>query len=543
VQFSDATPAALGGAHDIARSNANDIALEMFGSGVLDVIGGTGNPDYDDNGRLRTSANYQWIGADLWNSLKADTYRSQDAQTWNLLQDRASIQAAGVGAPTSERLAMITQAFTSGNFNRDGAAPANTTEIPFSVPRLTNTPTLSELSLAALNKLGTDPDGLYLMVEGGAVDRAMHADNQGRMIEEYIDFNNAVKSVVDWVNRADTAATFDDTLLVVTADHDHLLFGPEAATIPYQPVQPDRNGDGVPEGLFFSTNHSNQIIPLFTAGAGSAQITQLADQSDSFTNAQGQVVGSGRMFTDQAELGDYLLAQARLGATSLTAGADNLVGTETGDSFDGLAGNDVIDGRDGNDVLAGGEGNDVAAGGIGNDLVYGNLGADVIYGNQGADLVYAGQGNDSVFGGQDGDRLFGNLGNDRLVGNLGADAIYGNAGDDLIYGNQDTDVLFGGQGNDTLFGGQGNDLLAGGLGNDLLVGGIGADLYVFEAQSGRDLVTGFSQAAGDRIRLSGQSYIVGSNQTGDATLTLSGGGIVDLAGIRAAQVDQSYFIA
>lgn len=543
VQFSDATPAALGGAHDISRANANDIALEMFSTGVLDVIGGTGNPDYDDNGRLRATANYQWIGQNLWNQLKADTYRSQDGQSWDLLQDRAAIQAAGTGTPTAERLAMITQAFTSGNFNRDGAAAANTTEVPFSVPRLANTPTLSELSLAALNKLGTDPDGLYLMIEGGAVDRAMHANNQGRMIEEYVDFNNAVKSVVDWVNRPDTAATFENTLLVVTADHDHLYFGPEGATVPFQPVQPDRNGDGVPEGLFFSTNHSNQIVPLLTAGPGSAQIGQLADQIDSAVNAQGQTVGSGRAFTDQAELGNYLLASLRLGATPLTEGNDNLVGTEAGDAFNGLGGNDVMDGRGGNDVLTGGAGNDLAAGGTGNDLVYGNLGNDTLYGNQGSDLLFGGQGNDLVYGGQDDDRLYGNLGNDRLFGNRGNDLVYGNQGDDLIYGNQGTDVLYGGQGNDTLYGGQDNDLLAGGLGNDVLVGGAGADLYVFGANSGRDLVIGFNQAQGDRIRLSGQTYTLSAAQNGDAVLALSGGGTVDLAGVRVDQVGAGYFVA
>ena len=399
VQFSDATPSATGGAHNIARSNANQIAQEMFGAGTLDVIAGTGNPDYDDNGRLRTTADYTWIGADLWNGLKADSYQSQDGATWNLLQDRAAIQAAATGAPTSERLAMISKAFTSNNFNRSGAAAANTTEIPFSVPRLESSATLSELSLAALNKLNADPDGLYLMIEGGAVDRAMHANNRGRMIEEYIDFNNAVKSVVDYINAPTSKATFEDTLLIVTADHDHLFFGPEGATIPYQAVQPDRNGDGVPEGLFFSTNHSNQVIPLFAAGAGSTQLTQLADQTDAFTDARGQALGSGRAFTDEAELGDYLLAQARLGATPVTTGNDNLIGSEVGETLDGLAGNDVIDGRGGNDTLVGGLGNDVMHGGLGDDALSGGAGNDTALFNvstDGTDRIDLGEGSDRV---------------------------------------------------------------------------------------------------------------------------------------------------
>lgn len=403
VQFSDATPAALGGAHDIARSNANSIALEMFGTGMLDVIGGTGNPDFNDNGGAAATPNYTWIGADLWNSLKADTYRSQDGQSWQLLQDRASIQAAGTGTPTTERLAMIQQAFTSNNFNRDGAAAPNTAEVPFSVARLATSPTLSELSLAALNKLDADPDGMYLMIEGGAVDRAMHANNLGRMVEEYIDFNNAVKSVIDYINSAASRATMEDTLVVVTADHDHLLFGPEGATIPYQAVQPDRNGDGLPEGLFFSTNHSNQVIPLYTWGATSSQVLSLADQRDSFTDASGQTIGSNRLFTDQAELGDYIQAQVRLGATAVTTGNDAIAGSEAGETLVGDAGNDLIEGAGGNDAIDGGAGNDTISGGTGNDTITGGAGADVVFFNvatDGQDSTNGGDGADlvNVFG-------------------------------------------------------------------------------------------------------------------------------------------------
>ena len=45
VQFSDATPSAGGGAHNVSRTNAQAIAQEMFSAGVLQVIAGTGNPE------------------------------------------------------------------------------------------------------------------------------------------------------------------------------------------------------------------------------------------------------------------------------------------------------------------------------------------------------------------------------------------------------------------------------------------------------------------------------------------------------------------
>jgi hypothetical protein len=53
------------------------------------------------------------------------------------------------------------------------------------------------------------------------------------------------------------------------------------------------------------------------------------------------------------------------------------------------------------------------------------------------------------------------------------------------------------------------------------------------ASSVRDLILGFNQADGDRINLGGQTYTVSSAQNGDALLNLTGGGVVDLAGIRA----------
>ncbi|GJE59121.1 hypothetical protein MPOCJGCO_1208 [Methylobacterium trifolii] len=132
-------------------------------------------------------------------------------------------------------------------------------------------------------------------------------------------------------------------------------------------------------------------------------------------------------------------------------------------------------------------------------------------------------------------------GNDTVSGGGGNDVLFGNQGDDVLFGNLGNDTLFGGQGADTLYGGQGNDLLFGDLGNDVLSGDLGADRYVFGQNSGIDLVLGFSQAQGDRLDLSGQSYTLGSAASGNALLTLSGGGTVELAGVQAGGVNASFF--
>ncbi|MGU3537494.1 calcium-binding protein [Methylobacterium sp. A54F] len=196
---------------------------------------------------------------------------------------------------------------------------------------------------------------------------------------------------------------------------------------------------------------------------------------------------------------------------------------QNGSAIDGFATSDFIFGSGIGESIVAREGNDTVLGAGGDDLIFGNLGDDSLFGNLGLDTIYAGQGTDTVFGGQQDDLIFGNFGNDIVLGNIG------------------TDSLFGGQGLDTLYGGQGDDFLSGDLGGDVLSGDLGADRYAFGLNSGPDLILGFSQAGGDRLLLNGQTYTVGTTTTGNALLTLSGGGTIELAGVRAAEVNAAFF--
>jgi Ca2+-binding RTX toxin-like protein len=133
-------------------------------------------------------------------------------------------------------------------------------------------------------------------------------------------------------------------------------------------------------------------------------------------------------------------------------------------------------------------------------------------------------------------------GNDTVAGLNTLDIIFGGAGDDHISGNGGNDLLYGGLGADTLIGGEGNDVIWGNGGNDALVGGAGADTFAFAPDSGVDLITGFSQAEGDRLALNGQSYATRDDGQGNLTLALSGGGTVTLQGVApTTPVTQSWF--
>lgn len=155
-------------------------------------------------------------------------------------------------------------------------------------------------------------------------------------------------------------------------------------------------------------------------------------------------------------------------------------------------GPDLLTGTEGHDLLAGLGGNDTLSGGAGDDTLDGGSGRDRLFGGAGDDRVSGGAGNDHLFGGKGQDTLRGGRGNDLLKGGDGHDILQGEAGDDR---------LFGDAGKDRLFGGDGNDTLNGGTGNDRLTGGAGADVFIFTRGSGRDRITDFTPAEGDRLHL------------------------------------------
>ncbi len=81
-------------------------------------------------------------------------------------------------------------------------------------------PTLAQMSRAALNVLGKDKDGFWLMIEGGDIDWAAHDNNMEALIGNTIAFDNAIGEVIKWV---EGNGGWKKNVLIVTADHDHYL--------------------------------------------------------------------------------------------------------------------------------------------------------------------------------------------------------------------------------------------------------------------------------------------------------------------------------
>ena len=80
-------------------------------------------------------------------------------------------------------------------------------------------PDLKEMTMIALERLSQQPNGFFLMIEGGQIDWAGHNNDVGTMLHELLRFDEAVQAVYDWVQQR------DDTLVVVTADHETGSFG------------------------------------------------------------------------------------------------------------------------------------------------------------------------------------------------------------------------------------------------------------------------------------------------------------------------------
>lgn len=80
----------------------------------------------------------------------------------------------------------------------------------------TGEPSLAEMTEAAIKSLSANESGYYLEIEGGRVDHANHAGNAARMVHDGQVFAEAVAKAMEMTDPK-------DTLIIVTADHEHAI--------------------------------------------------------------------------------------------------------------------------------------------------------------------------------------------------------------------------------------------------------------------------------------------------------------------------------
>jgi alkaline phosphatase len=82
-------------------------------------------------------------------------------------------------------------------------------------------PLLADMTGKAIDILSRNPNGFFLVVEGGLIDHALHATQAKRALQETVSYNAALRRAIDKMQVIDPG--LKNTLIVATADHDHTL--------------------------------------------------------------------------------------------------------------------------------------------------------------------------------------------------------------------------------------------------------------------------------------------------------------------------------
>lgn len=274
VPFNHATPAAFAVKH-LYRRNQGEKAQQLAHSQV-DVIMGCGHPFYDENGQYQAPNFKLWSrnkSGFLPNAPGAELYGKvvNGLRDREFLDDKADFQdlADGDGrfrdkpmpkavfglaraARTLQQLRSVRDDDATNDWQVGGQCYNS------------SVPNLAIMARGALAVLSQHPHGFFLMVEGGAVDWASHASDTTRMIEEMIAFDTTVKTVIDWVANPANGSNWENTLLIVTADHECGYLQPVGNHFGDDVIKHARWGlDGEKWG-----NHTNSLVPIYAQGPG-----------------------------------------------------------------------------------------------------------------------------------------------------------------------------------------------------------------------------------------------------------------------------------
>ncbi|MGP3788435.1 alkaline phosphatase [Paenibacillus sp. 1A_MP2] len=175
-EITHATPAAFG-AHDISRKNMDAIADDYYdeminGEHKLDVLLGGGKSNFVREDRDLTKE-FQEAG-------------------FSYVTDRSALIA-----DTNEQILGL---FADGGLDK-------------MIDRTSETPSLAEMTNTAIDRLSTNENGFFLMVEGSQIDWAGHDNDIVGAMSEMEDFAGAFQAAIDFAKKD------GETLVVATADH------------------------------------------------------------------------------------------------------------------------------------------------------------------------------------------------------------------------------------------------------------------------------------------------------------------------------------
>ena len=292
VPFTHATPASFV-AHNEHRNNYHSIAREMLWEHGVNVVMGGGHPHYGDDAERLAAPSFGYVAEAEYRALAAGETQ------FRLIQTPAQFTAMATSPNPPEyvfglpRVGATLQYERSGP-DRDRRGDPVEGALPYTAPANAGVPTLSQMTRSALNVLDHASDrGLFLMVEGGAIDWASHDNALNRQIEEQLAFNDAVETVVEWVERT---SSWHETLVVVTADHETgYLTGP-GSNPAWDPVTGEQGA--LPDVSWHTGGHTNSLVPLYAKGAGATRLEHYASHEDPVRGAYLENIHPARAVLD-----------------------------------------------------------------------------------------------------------------------------------------------------------------------------------------------------------------------------------------------------
>lgn len=116
----------------------------------------------------------------------------------------------------------------------------------------------------AINILSKNKKGFFIMIEGSQIDWGGHQNNTVYIVEEMLDFDQAIGKALDFASKD------GETLVLVTADHETGGFALN-------------DGDmrkGIVKGAFTTGGHTGVMVPIFAYGPGAENFIGIMENSD-----------------------------------------------------------------------------------------------------------------------------------------------------------------------------------------------------------------------------------------------------------------------
>ncbi len=208
TKLTHATPASFA-AHQAHRTMENDIALDLINSNVDVMLSGGLRYFVPNDANNPDSENYQEVKNMVNGAFDFSSNRNDDKNLLKLAQQKGYKLAF-----TKTEMEQADDKLL-GLFANYPMADA----IKVLNGKNDKQPTLKEMSEKAIQTLSKNDAGFFLMIESGQIDWASHGNDTGMLLHEMLKINETLNYLLDWVSQR------DDTLLIVTADHETGGFG------------------------------------------------------------------------------------------------------------------------------------------------------------------------------------------------------------------------------------------------------------------------------------------------------------------------------